>query len=130
MPLSLAECTYDGTAGFKIADHPTSAKVKKSEREKCEQLTAANTLKIAKLQDRLYAESREGVVILIQAMDAVRSATSSDTYGIADTDSSRSSSTRARASRQSALSHVSMTSARTESSPSLTCVSASFGTSI
>lgn len=30
MPLSLAECTYDGTVGFKIADHPTSAKVKKS----------------------------------------------------------------------------------------------------
>ena len=70
MPLSLAECTYDGTVDFKNADHPTSAKVEKSEREKYEQLTAANTLRIAELQDRLYAEAREGVVILIQAMDA------------------------------------------------------------
>ena len=71
MPLSLTECTYDGTVGFKIADHPTSAKAQKSEREKYEQLTTTNTLKIAELQDRLYAESREGVVILIQAMDAI-----------------------------------------------------------
>lgn len=70
MPLSLAECTHDGTVGFKIANHPTSAKVEKSERDKYEQLTATNTLKIAELQDRLYADSREGVVILIQAMDA------------------------------------------------------------
>lgn len=70
MPLSLAKCTYAGTVGFKIADHPTPAKVQKSEREKYEQLTTTNTLKIAELQDRLYAESREGVVILIQAMDA------------------------------------------------------------
>lgn len=70
MPLSLAECTYDGTVGFKIADHPTPAKAQKSEREKYEQLTITNTLKIAESQDRLYAESREGVVILIQAMDA------------------------------------------------------------
>lgn len=29
MPLSLAKCTYAGTVGFKIADHPTSAKVEK-----------------------------------------------------------------------------------------------------
>ena len=70
MPLSLAECTYDGTVGFKIVDHPTPAKDQKSEREKYEQLTTTNTLKIAELQDRLYAESREGVVILIQAMNA------------------------------------------------------------
>ena len=70
MPLSLTECTYDGTVGFKIADHPTSAKAQKSECEKYEQLTATNTLKIAELQNGLYAESREGVVILIQAMDA------------------------------------------------------------
>lgn len=49
---------------------PDALKAQKSEREKYEQLTTTNTLKIAESQDRLYAESHEGVVILIQAMDA------------------------------------------------------------
>ena len=70
MTISLKDCTYKGDGAFKIKDYKTSAKMDKAERKKYEKLTARNTAKIAELQDRLYAEAREGVVILIQAMDA------------------------------------------------------------
>ena len=70
MTVKLKDCVYSGGEKFKISDHPTSAKVDKSEKEKYVQLTAENTAKMAVLQDKLYAEAKEGVVILIQAMDA------------------------------------------------------------
>lgn len=64
------DCIFNGNGKFKIDDCATSAYIDKEEREKYEELTAQNTARIAELQDKLYAEAKEGLVILIQAMDA------------------------------------------------------------
>lgn len=68
--MKLKDCIFDGTGTFKVKDHPTSAKVDKAEKDKYLQLTADNTAKMAVLQDKLYAQGVEGVVIMFQAMDA------------------------------------------------------------
>ena len=68
--MNLRDCIYTGEGRFKIADCPTSAGMDKAERPKYEELTAENTRRMAELQDRLYAEGKEGLIILIQAMDA------------------------------------------------------------
>lgn len=70
MAVGLEECRYDGVGKFRLAEHTTSAKADKSERAKYEELCTKNTMRMAELQDKLYAESREGVLILFQAMDA------------------------------------------------------------
>ncbi len=68
--MKLEDCRYEGQGTFKLADYPTSAKVDKSDRPKVEQLMAANIERMIELQDKLYAQGTEGVVIMIQAMDA------------------------------------------------------------
>lgn len=70
MAVGLEGCVYDGEGVFKLADYATSARVDKAERSKYEELCAKNTMRMAELQDKLYAEAREGVLILFQAMDA------------------------------------------------------------
>lgn len=66
----LKDCRYDGSHPFVISDYPTSADMPKSRRDEIEALTAANTQRMAELQEKLYADGREGVVIMLQAMDA------------------------------------------------------------
>ena len=66
----LEDCRYDGSRTFKLKDCPTSAKMNKGEKERYAELTRANTQKMAELQEKLYADGREGVVIMFQAMDA------------------------------------------------------------
>lgn len=68
--MNLTDCRYDGTGEFKIADYPTSAHIDKDDREGIEQAMQDNIAIMSQLQDRLYAEAREGVVIMFQAMDA------------------------------------------------------------
>ena len=68
--MKLQDCIFDGEGTFKIEDYPTSAKADKAEKEKYQQLTAVNTEKMTVLQDKLYADGVEGVVIMLQAMDA------------------------------------------------------------
>lgn len=68
--MKLKDCKFDGSGNFDIDDYPTTAHVDKTERAKYEKLTAENIVKMAALQDRLYAECDEGVVIMFQAMDA------------------------------------------------------------
>ena len=70
MSFKLEECVYRGEGKFCISDYPTSVEVDKGEKERYVKLTEENTAKMAELQDKLYAEAKEGVVILIQAMDA------------------------------------------------------------
>ena len=48
----------------------TSEKIDKKEKEKYIAETEKNQLKIAELQDKLYADGREGLIIVLQAMDA------------------------------------------------------------
>ena len=68
--MKLEDCRYDGEGTFKLADHPTSANIDKKERPHIEELMEANIGRMIELQDKLYAQGTEGVVIMIQAMDA------------------------------------------------------------
>ncbi|MGI6755737.1 MAG: PPK2 family polyphosphate kinase [Atopobiaceae bacterium] len=64
------EVTYTGNGSFTLGDYKTSFDVDKHERPHFEQLTEENLKRMEKLQDKLYAEAQEGVIIIFQAMDA------------------------------------------------------------
>ena len=68
--MDLKSCIYDGSGAFCLADHPTSAHIPKEEKKRYEKLLAENTARIAELQDRLFAEGKEGLLIVFQALDA------------------------------------------------------------
>ncbi len=68
--MKLDDCRVDGSKRFVLAKCPTSAKMDKSLKKEYLKKMAANTQLIAELQEKLYAEKREGVIIAIQAMDA------------------------------------------------------------
>ena len=68
--MDLKDCRYDGQGKFRLADHPTSANIPKEEKKDYEKLLAENTKRIAELQDRLYADGKEGLLIVFQALDA------------------------------------------------------------
>ena len=59
-----------GNKGFKLEDFPTSLKVPTEERGDWEERLERNKTRIEELQDRLYAEERESVIVILQAMDA------------------------------------------------------------
>lgn len=54
----------------KISESAYDFGVKKEEKQEYVEKTEKNIEKIAQLQDKLYAESKEGVIIVLQAMDA------------------------------------------------------------
>ena len=68
--MQLDDFCFDGKGTFSLDDYPTNAKIPKEQRERYEALMQENIDRMADLQDRLYAEGREGVVIMFQAMDA------------------------------------------------------------
>ena len=68
--IKLKDCLYDGSSKFKLLKYPTNAGVEKAKREEVEALMAANKERMAQLQDMLYAQGKEGVIVMIQAMDA------------------------------------------------------------
>lgn len=68
--MDLSECRYDGGRHCDLSKVATSAHVDKSEKPDYLKRTEDNTKKMGVLQDKLYADNREGVVILFQAMDA------------------------------------------------------------
>ena len=68
--MKLSDCRYDGKGTFKLADYPTSAKIDKAKRPEIEELMAKNIERMKELQDKLAAQGSEGVIIMIQAMDA------------------------------------------------------------
>lgn len=70
MAIELKDCIYDGKGKFSLKDYKTSAKIDDDKREHYIKLTEKNTERMAELQDKLYADGKEGLVILIQAMDA------------------------------------------------------------
>ena len=61
---------YDGSKKFRIAREKTNDTSLCPEREKAEEKLAKNNKKIDALQQKLYAEKKEGVIFLFQAMDA------------------------------------------------------------
>ena len=68
--MKLDDCRYDGSKTFDLSKYPTSAKMDKKLKAEYAEKTAANTALMAELQEKLYADGREGVVIMLQAMDA------------------------------------------------------------
>ncbi|MCR5536373.1 MAG: polyphosphate kinase 2 family protein [Succinivibrio sp.] len=67
---SLEQYCFDGSGHFDIAKTSTSETSLCSEREKAEKRVLKNNDKIDELQNRLYADKKEGVIFLFQAMDA------------------------------------------------------------
>ena len=61
---------YDDHDRPDLRDLPTHAGVDKDCREEIEEKTAENIETMKELQDALYADGREGIVIVLQAMDA------------------------------------------------------------
>ena len=68
--MELKDCMFEGKGHFDISKYPTSAHVSKDKRPEYEERTRANIAQMAELQDKLYAQGIEGVVIMFQAMDA------------------------------------------------------------
>jgi len=68
--MTLEDCRFDGTRAFCIDKAPTSANVDKGDRKHIESLMEGNVERMIDLQSKLYAQGTEGVVIMIQAMDA------------------------------------------------------------
>ena len=67
---SYKDFCFAGNGSFDLASLPTNLQVPESCKDKIVKEMKKNIKKIAKLQDKLYADRREGVVVLIQAMDA------------------------------------------------------------
>lgn len=55
---------------FRLKDMPCSLDVDKDKRDEVEAKTAEVQAEIAELQDEFYADGREGIVVVLQAMDA------------------------------------------------------------
>ncbi|OFK23870.1 PPK2 family polyphosphate kinase [Olsenella sp. HMSC062G07] len=68
--MNIKDFRFEGKGRFSLDDVRTSLDIDKDEEPRYEELTAQNTLRMGELQDKLYAEGREGLVILLQAMDA------------------------------------------------------------
>ena len=68
--MNIRDFQFDGSERFLMANAVTSVEADEGERAVYAQLTATNTKLMGELQDRLYADGREGLVILLQAMDA------------------------------------------------------------
>jgi PPK2 family polyphosphate:nucleotide phosphotransferase len=56
--------------GFKLADYHTGASFKQPTSEELNQIFDHHTTQIAELQNRLYAENRQSLLIILQGMDS------------------------------------------------------------
>ncbi len=70
MDMDIARFRIADGSRLDLAKLPASLHVDAAERPAYEELLAADKLELQALQDRLYADAREGVVIVLQAMDA------------------------------------------------------------
>ncbi|MFV0527960.1 MAG: PPK2 family polyphosphate kinase [Lachnospiraceae bacterium] len=61
---------FDNTKSVALKSLPTSSKPDGVSREEIEELTQQNLLLMAELQEKLYADAREGLVVIFQALDA------------------------------------------------------------
>lgn len=61
---------FDGTNKLNLSELSTSSKKDKVTKEEITTKTKANLEKISALQERLYADGREGVILILQAIDA------------------------------------------------------------
>lgn len=68
--MSLKDCRFDGSRTLKIKDLSTDVGSEKSKKQELVAQTAENITRAAILQEKLYAEHKEGLVIALQARDA------------------------------------------------------------
>lgn len=68
--MDLKDFRYDGSKRLDLSKVATSVGADKARRDEFAELTAQNTARIGLLQDKLYAEGREGLLVVFQAMDA------------------------------------------------------------
>ncbi len=68
--MSLKDYRFDGSKKLDLKKLPTDSKHDGVDKEKILAKTASNLTKISELQDKLYADGREGLIIVLQAMDA------------------------------------------------------------
>ncbi len=61
---------FDGDKKLKLDKLATNSKSDKVKKEEIIEKTKENQIKIAALQERLYADGREGVILVLQAIDA------------------------------------------------------------
>ena len=68
--MNINDFRFDGSKKFKIKDFDTNQDGKFKDRAEAEDLREDHIMDLQGLQDRLYAEGKEGVLIIFQAMDA------------------------------------------------------------
>ncbi|MEG1381574.1 MAG: polyphosphate kinase 2 family protein [Ruthenibacterium sp.] len=71
--MALHDYLVDGNKHIDIAKLPTDGKkdnIKKEDKAEILKKTAKNLARMQELQDKLYADSQEGILIVLQAMDA------------------------------------------------------------
>ncbi len=68
--MSLKEYKFDGSKKLDLSKIPTNSKKDNVDKEDILKKTKENLAKMQELQDRLYADGREGLIIVLQAMDA------------------------------------------------------------
>ncbi len=68
--MKIQDLKVNGTEKIKLDKFPTGAGKAKEIKEEYLSLTKGNLLKISQLQEKLYSEAKEGLIIILQAMDA------------------------------------------------------------
>lgn len=68
--MALKDYKFDGKKVLHLNQLPTDSKKDGVRKEEILSLTGENQVKISQLQDRLYADGKEGLIIILQAMDA------------------------------------------------------------
>ena len=68
--MNIKKYCYRGEKKFQLKNYKTSDSGEFSSKEEAEAQLAINQEKMAELQDRLYAENKEALLIIFQAMDA------------------------------------------------------------
>ncbi len=66
----LKKYRYDGSKEFKLSKTSTNETSLESDRAKAEEKMMKNVEKMQELQSKLYADKKEGLILLFQAMDA------------------------------------------------------------
>lgn len=68
--MALKDYTFDGSRKLDLGKLPTNSKKDNVDKDTVLAMTDENLKKMRELQDRLYADGREGLIIVLQAMDA------------------------------------------------------------
>ena len=68
--MALKDYRFDGSKKLDLSKLPTNSKKDKVDKEKIIKKTLENQQRMQELQDKLYAYGKEGLIIVLQAMDA------------------------------------------------------------